>query len=49
MQVRYVKIGDIRQITRYNTKKSTVTSAVNLVRSQVYNTERLSLFAALLP
>ena len=29
-----------RQITRYNSKTSTVASIVNLVRSQVYHTER---------
>jgi len=32
MQVRCVKIGDFRQITRYNSKISTVANVVNLVR-----------------
>jgi len=44
-----VKIGDFRQITRYNSKTSTVASVVNLIRSQVYHTERPPLFAARLP
>jgi len=46
MQMGYVKIGDIRQIARYNSKTSTVASVVNLVRSQVYHTKRPPLFAA---
>jgi len=46
MQVEYVKIGDCQQITRYKSKTSTVASVVNLVWSQVYHTERASLFAA---
>ena len=37
------------QITRYNSKTSTVASVVNLVRSQVYHSERPPLFAARLP
>jgi len=45
MQVRWVKINDFRQTTRTR-KKSTVVSVVNLARSQVYHTERPSLFAA---
>jgi len=49
MQVQYVKIGDFRQITCYNSKTSTVASIVNLVRSQFYHTERPPLFAARLP
>jgi len=49
MQVGYVKIGDFRQMTRYNSKTSTVASVVNLVRSQVYHTERPPLFTARLP
>jgi len=36
---------DLRQITRYNSKTSTVASVVNLVRSQVYHIERPPLFA----
>ena len=44
MQVGLVKIGDFRQISRYSTKTSTVASFVNLVRSQVYHTERPPLF-----
>ena len=40
MQVVQVKIGDFRQITRYNSITSTVASVVNLVPSQVYHTER---------
>ena len=44
-----VKIGDFRQITRYNSKTSTVASVVILVRSQVYRTKRPPLFAARLP
>jgi len=40
MQVALVKIGDFRQITRYNSETSTVSSIVNLVRSQVSHTER---------
>jgi len=32
MQVRWVKIGDCRQITRYNSKTSTVASVDNLLR-----------------
>jgi len=32
MQVGYVKIGDFRQISRHNSKTSTVASVVNLVR-----------------
>jgi len=40
---------EFRQITRYNSKTSTVASVVNLVRSQVYHTERPPLFAARLP
>jgi len=46
MQVGWVKIGDLRQITRYNSKTSTVASAVNLVWSQLYHIERPPLFAA---
>jgi len=49
MQVGYVKIGDFRQMTRYNSKTLTVAGVVNLVWSQVYHTERSSLFAARLP
>jgi len=49
MQVRSVKIGDFRQIIRYNSKTSTMASAVNLLWSQVYHTERPLLFAARLP
>jgi len=41
-----VKIGNFRQITRYNVKASTIASVVNLVRSQIYHTERPPLFAA---
>jgi len=48
MQVGLVKIGEFRQITRYNSKTSTVASVVNLVRSQVYHTERPPLFAEML-
>ena len=44
-----VKIGNFRQITRYNSKTSTVASIVNLVRLQIYYTERPPLFAARLP
>ena len=41
------KITDLRQITRYNSKMSTVASTVNLVWSQVYHSERPPhLFAA---
>jgi len=47
MQVGYVKIGDFQQIIRYKT--STVASVVNLLRSQVYHTERPPLFAARFP
>jgi len=36
-------------MTRYNSKTSTVASVVNLVRSQVYHTERPPLFVARLP
>jgi len=46
MQVGYVKIGDFWQMTRYNSKMSTVASVVNLLRSQVYHTEGPPLFAA---
>ena len=46
MQVGSIKIGDFRQITRYNSKTSTVASAVNLVRSQLYHSERPPLFVA---
>ena len=46
MQVEYITIGDFRQITRYNSKPLTVASVVNLVRAQVYDTERPPLFAA---
>jgi len=49
MQVGQVKVGDFRQITRYNSKTSTVASAINLVWSQVYHTERPPLFAARMP
>jgi len=49
MQVGYAKIDDVRQITRCNSKTLTVASAVNLVRSQVYHTERPPLFAVSLP
>jgi len=49
MQVGQVEISDFRQITRYNSKMSTVASVVNLFRSQVYHTERPPLFAARLP
>jgi len=49
MQVGQVEIGYFRQITRYNSKTSTVAYVGNLVRSQVYRTERPSLFAARLP
>jgi len=48
--VGYVKIGNFRQITRYNSQRSTVTSIVNLVWLQVYHTERpgvCSTFAAM--
>jgi len=48
-QVGQVKIGDFRQITRYNSKTSTVANVVNLVQSQVYHTERPPLFAVRLP
>jgi len=44
-----VKIGDVQQITRYNSKTSTVASVVNLVLSQIYHTEHPPLFAARLP
>jgi len=44
-----VKIVEFQQITRHNSKTSTVSSVVNLVRSQVYHTERPPLFAARLP
>jgi len=40
MQVGYVRIGDFRQITRYNSKTSTVASVANVVRAQVYHSER---------
>jgi len=36
MQVGWVKIGDLRHITHYKSKMSTVASVVNLVRSQIY-------------
>jgi len=49
MQVGLIKIGDFRQITRYNSKTSTVASIVSLVRWHVYHTERPPLFAARLP
>jgi len=49
MQVGYVKIGDFLQITRYSSKTSSVANVVNLVRWQVYYTERPTLFAARLP
>jgi len=49
MHVGYIKIGDFRQITRYNSKTSTVASVVNLVRSQVYHTQRPTSFAVRLP
>jgi len=37
MQVGWVKTGNFRQITRYNSKTSTVVTVVNLVRSQAYS------------
>jgi len=40
------KLATFGQITRYNSKTSTVASVVNLVRSQVNHTERPPLFAA---
>jgi len=44
---RVVKIGDFRQITRYNSNVLTIASAVNLVWSQVcHNAERPPLLAA---
>jgi len=46
MQLGLVKIGDFRQITRYNLK--TVASVVNLVLSKVYHTESPPLFVACL-
>ena len=49
MHVGYIRIGDSRQITRYNSKTSTVASVVNLVRSQVYHTQRPTSFAVRLP
>jgi len=49
IQVGQVKTGDFRQITRYSSKTSIVASVVNLVQSQVYDTERPPLFAACLP
>jgi len=50
MHVEYVKTdGDFPQMTRYNSKTSTVASVVNLVRSQIYHSERPPLFAAHLP
>ena len=48
MQVGYIKIGDFPRITCHNLKTPTVASVVNLVRSQVYHTERLSLSDKLL-
>jgi len=38
----WLKFGDFRQIARYNSKTSTFASVVivNLVRSQVYHSER---------
>jgi len=38
MQVGVVKIGDFRQITRYNSETSIFASIVNLIRSQVSHT-----------
>jgi len=49
MQVGWVKIGDIRQTTRYNSKASIVVSVVNLVRWKLYHNQRPPLFAARLP
>jgi len=46
MQVGYAKIDDFRQTTGHNSKTSIVASIVNLVRSQVYHTERPPSFAA---
>jgi len=43
------KVGDFREITRYNSKTSTVASVVNLVLSEVYHTERPYSFTARLP
>ena len=40
------KIGDFRQISRYNSKTSIVASVANWVRSPVYHAERSPLFAA---
>jgi len=45
----WVYVGDFRKITGYNSKTSTVASVVNLVRSQVYDSQHPCLFAALLP
>ena len=41
--------GDFRQITRYNSKTSSVASVVNFVQSHVYHAEHPRLFAARLP
>jgi len=49
MQVDYIKIGDFQQITRNSSKTSTVASAVNVLQSKVYHTERPPLFAARWP
>jgi len=49
MRLWLVEIGDFRQITRYNSKTSTVASVVNLVQAQVYHTERPPLSVARLP
>jgi len=48
MQVGYpkLKLATLDKINCYNSKTSTVASVVNLVWSQVYHTERPSLFAA---
>ena len=47
MQAGWVKIGDLRQITCYNSKTLTVASIVNLVWLQVYHTERVSVHLCL--
>jgi len=39
-------VGNVRQITRYNSETATAANVVNLVRSHVYHTERPPLFAA---
>ena len=46
-----IKIGNFRETTHYNynSKSSTVASAVNLVQSQVYHTQHSPLFAACFP